>query len=185
MVSGDISPPVDANAKGVTFVQTDVASWPQLTALFKKTKEIHGRVDHVFANAGLGPRTDYLAMDVDENGDLKEPSTDVLDVSLKGVMNTVTLAMFYMRQQSQPQGGSIVVNGSAMGIQRCRAVDYGKTKGAQVSMLRVLLTLIQLPPNTPCSVSPVVFIQFSMPTSCQSVSTRSPRLGQKLVSFLV
>lgn len=126
VVNGDISPPADVNAKGVTFVKTDVASWPQLTALFKKTKETHGRVDHVFANAGLGPRTDYLAMDVDENGDLKEPTTDLLDVSLKGVMNTVTLAIYYLRQQSQ--GGSIVVNGSTMGIQRCRAVDYGKTK---------------------------------------------------------
>ena len=40
-------------------------------------------------------------------------------------MNTVTLGLYYLRQQ--PEGGSIVINGSTMGIQRCRAVDYGKS----------------------------------------------------------
>lgn len=61
---------------------------------------------------------------MDENGDLKEPTYDLLDVSLKGVMNTTTLAIYYFRQQ--PEGGSVVINGSVMGIQRCRAADYGK-----------------------------------------------------------
>lgn len=85
---------------------------------------MHGRVDHVFANAGLGPRADYFSTEVDENGDLKEPTYDLLDVSLKGVMNTTTLAIYYFRQQ--PEGGSVVINGSVMGIQRCRAADYGE-----------------------------------------------------------
>lgn len=116
--------PATTPAGSYTFVQTDVTSWAQLTALFKKTKAQHARIDHVFLNAGLGPRTDYLATDVDENGDLKEPPTTLLDVSLKGLMNTGTLAIYYMRQQ--PEGGSIVVNASVMGIQRCRAVDYGR-----------------------------------------------------------
>lgn len=62
---------------------------------------------------------------MDENGDLKEPTYDLLDVSLRGVMNTATLAIYYFRQQ--PEGGSIVINGSVMGIQRCRAADYGES----------------------------------------------------------
>lgn len=40
-------------------------------------------------------------------------------------MSTVTLAMYHYRTQ-EPAGGSIVVCGSTMGIQRCRAVDYGE-----------------------------------------------------------
>lgn len=48
-----------------------------------------------------------------------------MDVSLKGIMNTVTLAIYHYRTQ-EPVGGSIVVCGSTMGIQRCRAVDYGE-----------------------------------------------------------
>lgn len=125
-VNGDVVAPPTEPAAGTgtyTFIQTDVTSWAQLNNLFKQTKAQHARIDHVFLNAGLGPRTDYLATDVDENGDLKEPSTVLLDVSLKGVMNTGTLAIYYMRQQAE--GGSIVVNASVMGIQRCRAVDYG------------------------------------------------------------
>lgn len=126
VINGDVVAPPTQPTAGTgtyTFIQTDVTSWAQLNNLFKQTKAQHARIDHVFLNAGLGPRTDYLATDVDENGDLKEPSTALLDVSLKGVMNTGTLAIYYMRQQAE--GGSIVVNASVMGIQRCRAVDYG------------------------------------------------------------
>ena len=61
---------------------------------------------------------------MDEGGDLKEPSHVLLDVSLKGVMHTGTLAIYYMRQQ--PDGGSIVINGSSTGLQRLRAVDYSE-----------------------------------------------------------
>lgn len=125
VVNADIAPPAESGDKGVTFIKTDVSKWADLIALFKKTKEIHGRIDHVFANAGLGPRADYFSTEVDENGDLKEPSYDLMDVSLKGVMNTTTLAIYYFRQQ--PEGGSVVINGSVMGIQRCRAADYGES----------------------------------------------------------
>lgn len=126
VVNGDIAAPAETPAKNYTYVKTNTASWAELNALFKKTKEIYGRIDSVFANAGLGPRTDYLATEVDENGNLKEPSYDVLDVSMRGVMNTVTLAVYFLRQQAE--GGSIVVNASTMGIQRCRALDYGKSR---------------------------------------------------------
>lgn len=128
VVNGDVSPPKSTPANGYTFVKTNVASWAELTALFKKTKEIYGRIDHVFANAGLGPRADYVSTEVDENGDLKEPTYDLIDVSMKGVMNTVTLAVYFMRQQAE--GGSVVVNGSTMGLQRCRALDYGKSRNS-------------------------------------------------------
>ncbi|KAJ4387366.1 hypothetical protein N0V93_007957 [Gnomoniopsis smithogilvyi] len=140
VVNADLIAPATSPSGSYTFIQTDVTSWPQLNALFKKTKAQHSRIDHVFLNAGLGPRTDYLATDVDENGDLKEPPTTLLDVSLKGVMNTGTLAIYYMRQQ--PEGGSIVVNASVMGIQRCRAVDYATAKGAVYAYARGLHPLL-------------------------------------------
>ncbi|KAK2598807.1 hypothetical protein N8I77_012194 [Diaporthe amygdali] len=136
VVNADIAPPAESPDKGVTFIKTDVSKWADLTALFKKTKEVHGRIDHVFANAGLGPRADYFSTEVDENGDLKEPSYDLLDVSLKGVINTTTLAIYYFRQQ--PEGGSVVINGSVMGIQRCRAADYATAKAAVHGFARAL-----------------------------------------------
>ncbi|KUI64204.1 putative oxidoreductase YkvO [Cytospora mali] len=136
VVNGDVAPTAEPQAAGYTWVKTNVANWADLTALFKEAKKIHGRIDHIFANAGLGPRADYFSMEVDENGDLKEPTYDLIDVSMKGVMNTVTLALYYMRQQAE--GGSIVVNGSTMGIQRCRAVDYATAKHAVTGFARGL-----------------------------------------------
>lgn len=37
---------------GSLFIKTDVTSWKDLVAVFKKTVEKYGRVDVVFANAG-------------------------------------------------------------------------------------------------------------------------------------
>lgn len=105
-------------------MQSNVTIWADLSNLFKKAKEHFGRIDYVFANAGIGPRANYLALETDENGDLKEPSYDVLDVNLKSVMNTATLAVHYLKQQ--PEGGSIVVMGSSTGLQPLRAPDYCK-----------------------------------------------------------
>lgn len=123
VVNGDVSPPASPPSASYTYVQADVSNWASLNALFRKAKDLHARIDHVFANAGLGFRADYLATELDGNGDLKEPSHAALDVGMRGVINTGTLAIYYIRQQ--PEGGSIVVNASVMGIQRCRAVDYG------------------------------------------------------------
>ncbi|KPM35462.1 hypothetical protein AK830_g11093 [Neonectria ditissima] len=141
VVNADINPPAQQPEGSYTFVKTNVAVWAELVALFKETKKTHGRIDHVFANAGVGPRTDYLATEVDENGDLKEPSSVLLDVSLTGVINTTTLAMNYMREQ--PQGGSIVINGSSTGLQRLRAVDYATAKHAVLGFGRGLIPVLE------------------------------------------
>ncbi|KAH6970767.1 short-chain dehydrogenase [Ilyonectria sp. MPI-CAGE-AT-0026] len=140
VVNADLQAPAQQPEGAYTFVQANVAIWADLVVLFKTTKEIYGRVDHVFANAGVGPRTDYLATEVDENGDLKEPSHQLLDVSLKGVINTATLAIHYMRDQ--PEGGSIVINGSSTGLQRLRAVDYATAKHAVLGFGRGLVPLL-------------------------------------------
>lgn len=124
VVSGDVQPPPKQHEGSFTFVKTDVSVWSDLVALFKKTKEVYGRIDHVFANAGLGPRADYLSMQTDDNGDLIEPNHALFDVSLKGALNTCVLAIYHLRQQ--PEGGSIVIMGSTTGLQRVRAVDYCK-----------------------------------------------------------
>lgn len=36
----------------LTFIKVDVTDWKQQAALFKKAIEVHGKIDHVFANAG-------------------------------------------------------------------------------------------------------------------------------------
>ncbi|RGP74455.1 short-chain dehydrogenase [Fusarium longipes] len=140
VVSGDVQPPQKQHEGSFTFVKTDVSVWSDLVALFKKAKEVYGRIDHVFANAGLGPRADYLSTQVDDNGDLIEPSHALMEVSFKGVVNTCTLAIYYMRQQ--PEGGSIVISGSTTGLQRVRAVDYSSAKHGVIGFGRGLVPLL-------------------------------------------
>lgn len=126
VVSGDIQPPTaePAEASAFLFVETNVTVWSELTALFKKAKEQHGRIDCVFANAGIGPRANYLELETDEKGELKAPTRDTLDINLISVVHTASLAVHYMKQE--PQGGSIVLMGSSTGLQPLRAADYCK-----------------------------------------------------------
>ncbi|KAK2666992.1 Short-chain dehydrogenase/reductase SDR [Fusarium oxysporum f. sp. vasinfectum] len=116
VVNGDVQAPEKEMAGAYEFIKTDVTKWEELLALFNKAKETHGRIDHVFANAGIGPRADYLSTQLDQAGNLMEPSSQNLDINLKGVINTSTLAIHHMRQQAE--GGSIVITGSATGLQR-------------------------------------------------------------------
>lgn len=125
VVSGDVNPPPaseSAETPAFLYVQTNVASWNDLTVLFKKAKEHFGRIDCIFANAGIGPRANYLALETDEQGNLKEPSHELMDIGLRGLINTASLAVHYMKEQ--PEGGSIVLMGSSTGLQPLRAIDY-------------------------------------------------------------
>lgn len=125
VVSADInSPPEPISNPAFLFVQTDVSKWSDLVTLFKKAKEQYGRIDYVFANAGIGPRANYLALDVEENGDIKEPNHSVIEVNYKSVVNTTSLAIHYLKQNSE--GGNIVIMGSSTGLSPVRAPDYCK-----------------------------------------------------------
>lgn len=121
VVSGDVQAPQETD--GFLFVQTDVNSWIDLVKLFKAARKKHGRIDHVFANAGIGPRAELLNLDLDEHGDPKQPNNITLETNLQSVVNTTTLAVHYLKSQSE--GGSIVLTGSSTGLHPVRAVDYG------------------------------------------------------------
>ncbi|KAI0104241.1 putative 15-hydroxyprostaglandin dehydrogenase [Nemania sp. FL0031] len=151
VVGADVHPPVEGTestpaSPQFTFHKASVTEWSDLVAVFKKTTELHGRVDHVFANAGIGPSTNYVgALELDANGDPKEPSTAVLDVNLKGVINTTALAVHYMRQNpGGASGSSIVINASATGLQRFRGVDYGIAKHGAVGLMRCMHSSLAL-----------------------------------------
>lgn len=141
VINGDIQPPPSKPAGDYIYVRTDVSKWADLVALFQHTKIAHGRVDHVFCNAGLGPRADYLSLDLDANGDPVEPSYALMGVSLRGLMNTATLAIHHMREK--PEGCSIVIMGSTTGLQPLRAVDYSTAKAGTLGFGRGLVALVK------------------------------------------
>jgi len=68
-------------------------------------------VDLVFANAGIGETTNYFTDNLDSHGNLQEPSSTLMDVNLRGMLYTIKLAWFAMKQQKS--GGSIVLTTSA------------------------------------------------------------------------
>ncbi|KAH8816707.1 short chain dehydrogenase/reductase [Xylogone sp. PMI_703] len=144
VVSGDIqspSAPELAENPAFLFVQTNVTSWTDLNTLFKKAKELFGQVNYAFANAGIGPRANYVVLETDENGDPKEPVHDTLEINLKSVLNTASLAVHYLKQQ--PEGGAVVLMGSSTGLQPLRAVDYSTAKHGVLGFGRGFARLIE------------------------------------------
>ncbi|KAI1330167.1 short chain dehydrogenase [Xylariaceae sp. FL0255] len=137
VVGADINEPVADSvpaAPAFTFAKTDVTKWGELVALFRGTKQVHGRIDHVHANAGIPPRAKYVDLELDDNGDPKEPTSIVIDINLTSVMNTVALAGHYLRQE--PDGGSVVITTSVFGLQRVARPDYVSAKHGAVGVLR-------------------------------------------------
>lgn len=128
-----------------------MTSWKDLSDLFKLAKSKHGKIDHVFANAGIPGRTNYLDERFDENGDLLEPTHLVFDINLKAVVNTCALAIHYLRRQEH--GGSIVLTASASSFQRFRTVDYATAKHGVLGLMRALTASLQ--PSIPVRVNAV------------------------------
>ncbi|KAL1614866.1 hypothetical protein SLS54_009420 [Diplodia seriata] len=143
VVAGDLNEMPLPASEQLSFQKTDTTSWADLLALFKKAKQQHGRIDHVFANAGISTRTNYLEENLDANGDLLEPTHEVIDINLRGTINTATLALHYMKPERQQGGGSIVLTSSSTAFQRMRAADYAISKHAVLGTLRGMLPNIQ------------------------------------------
>lgn len=108
----------------------DVTKWKDLCQFFRLTKETYGRIDHVFCNAGVSARADYLDDSVDDEGDPVEPSRLTFEINLMAAINTATLAIWYMRKQER--GGSIVLNSSASGMLRFLVFSPCQGAGTEV-----------------------------------------------------
>jgi NAD(P)-dependent dehydrogenase (short-subunit alcohol dehydrogenase family) len=67
----------------------DVLVWKELRALFSHAKKKYGRVDFVFANAGINQAFDVFEDKLDEDGELLEPQMPVIDVNLKSVITSM------------------------------------------------------------------------------------------------
>lgn len=91
---------------------------------FKATEKEYGKIDHVFANAGIAPTVSLLEEDVDSNGDLLPPNLKTINVNLLGCLYTVKLGIHHIRKN--PAGGSIVITASGSSFTRFPAPDYSK-----------------------------------------------------------
>lgn len=117
-----------------------MCSWESQRDAFIQIEAWYGHIDHVFANAGLGPTFDFLDDTFDENGLLAPPNLRTINVNLLGVISTLRLASHYIQKHSEHRApgelGSIVVTASASSFQTFSAGDYTTAKHGVLGMLR-------------------------------------------------
>jgi NAD(P)-dependent dehydrogenase (short-subunit alcohol dehydrogenase family) len=105
-------------------VPTDVANPDSVRALFAKTKDIFGRLDLLFNNAGIGA----TAIPIEDV--TFEQWTSVVNVNLTGAFLCAQEAIRMMKTQ-QPRGGRIINNGSISAqAPRPNSAPYTATKHA-------------------------------------------------------
>jgi NAD(P)-dependent dehydrogenase (short-subunit alcohol dehydrogenase family) len=121
------------------FYKTNVTNYDELAAAFDASWKEHGRLDFVFANAGIAGTEDFYGKpQVDSKGIPKKPSLLVTAINIDGVINTCWLAQYYLRQNKTP-GGAIVITASSGGIYPVPASPiYGTSKAAMVGLTRSL-----------------------------------------------
>jgi 2-keto-3-deoxy-L-fuconate dehydrogenase len=120
-------------AKGYRAVAAavDVTRSDQVRAAVDVAVREFGRLDVLFANAGIGYTGD-LVNTTDEDWDR------VMGVNAKGVFFSCREAVRQMLTQSPP-GGSVIINGSISGLVGIPGqAPYGPSKGAVVEMTRQL-----------------------------------------------
>lgn len=110
---------------GATPVQGDVTRLEDLDRLFATVRDGHGRIDILFANAGLGQ--------IEPLGQITEASFDLtFGVNVKGTVFTVQKALPLMAS-----GGSIILTGSTTGSVGTPAFSvYSATKAAIRNLAR-------------------------------------------------
>jgi SDR family mycofactocin-dependent oxidoreductase len=124
---------VETEDRRVVARQADVRDYDALDAAFQEGVRELGRVDIILANAGiirLGPERDP-----------RTEWSDIIDVNLTGVWNTIRVALPAMIEGGR--GGSIVITSSSAGL-RATGTDkagpqaYAAAKRGLVGLMQVL-----------------------------------------------
>jgi|ERR1700752_440046 len=125
----ELAEAVRAIGNNVTGVQGDVSNLGDLDRLFAQIKAEKGKLDILFANAGIA-RYGRL-------GEISEELFDsIFDINVKGVLFTVQKALPLM-----PDGASIILNASIVGSKGLSSNSvYSATKAAIRSFARTWTT---------------------------------------------
>jgi NAD(P)-dependent dehydrogenase (short-subunit alcohol dehydrogenase family) len=115
--------------KNVTAIQGDVSNLDDLDRLFAQIKKEKGKIDLVFANAGVAK---YAPL-----GTITEDFFDsIFDINVKGVLFTVQKALPLLRD-----GGAIILNASIVASKGLSSNSvYSATKAAVRSFARTWTT---------------------------------------------
>src|SRR6202040_2666733 len=134
---------VKAIGSNATGVQGDVAKMADLDLLYETVGKVKGRVDIIFANAGVGEFVPF--------GDVSEGHFDkLLNINVKGAFFTVQKGLPLLND-----GGSIILTGSVASVKGTAAFGvYAASKGAIGSFVRTWTTDLRERPIRSNVVSP-------------------------------
>jgi NAD(P)-dependent dehydrogenase (short-subunit alcohol dehydrogenase family) len=120
---------VKALGSNATGVQGDVAKMADLDLLYETVSKVKGRVDIIFANAGVGEFVPF--------GEVSEEQFDKLfNINVRGAFFTVQKGLPLLND-----GGSIILTGSVASIKGTAAFGvYGASKAAIRSFVRTWTT---------------------------------------------
>ncbi|KAH8722494.1 hypothetical protein GQ44DRAFT_829017 [Phaeosphaeriaceae sp. PMI808] len=124
------------------YIPTNIVQWEDTKCLFRETKRRFGQIDIVIVNAGVMESKSFFDFEEDDEGELREPSEayKVVDVNLKGSMNTLRLAIHSMSSNtldSDGARGSIALIASTSGyFGGTGVVSYVSSKHGVVGLAR-------------------------------------------------
>jgi NAD(P)-dependent dehydrogenase (short-subunit alcohol dehydrogenase family) len=127
--NSELAAAVQEIGRNVTGVQGDVSKLADLDRLFAQIKQEKGKLEVVFANAGVAKYAPF--------GTITEELFDsIFDINVKGVLFTVQKALPLL-----PDGASIILNASIVGSKGFSANSvYSATKAALRSFARTWTT---------------------------------------------
>lgn len=107
--------------KNTVFDKVDVTSWPSLSSPFDAAfKEEEGRLDFVFANAGILEKGNFYEKHDVNHGPPPEPKDMPIEINLKDVIATSYLAQHYFRaNRNGAKDAVLVVTFSIVGLVSC------------------------------------------------------------------
>lgn len=147
VIIGDLNrPSTFEDTENLKFLNVDVSIWESIRDFFAQAEAIYGKIDHVFANAGVGPTTSFLDHSLDDAGNLVPPNLRTINVNLIGPLYTLWLATYYLQknaQEGKSSDSSIVLSGSASSFQNFRMPDYTVAKHGVLGMVRGMVARLE------------------------------------------
>jgi len=131
----DLRPPLET-VENATFHKVNITDYDSLASVFQQAFDSDGRMDMVFANAGIVERFNFYGKQP-AGKPPPPPDQSVIDVNLKGVINTAWLAQHYFRQSTQSDDKNLIMTSSVGGLYRCPgSAMYTGAKHGVVGFMR-------------------------------------------------
>ncbi|KAI0172147.1 3-beta-hydroxysteroid dehydrogenase [Hypoxylon sp. FL1284] len=127
----------EASLNNCSFYRVDVASWGSLSSSFDAVFKAEGRLDFVFANAGIMENAKFFERH-DPSSPPPEPEELSIDVNLKGVMRTSYLAQHYFRANADGGKDCVLIMTSSIAGIYPQAITplYAASKAGMLNFMR-------------------------------------------------